>query len=241
MKLYSDLASWWPLMSAVEDYAPEADFFWPLLVDANGRSPQTVLELGCGGGNFTSHLKHLAQWTLTDLSPAMLDVSRNLNAECEHILGDMRSVRLNRLFDAVLIHDAIMYATTEYDLRRTIETIATHCRPGGTALLIPDYVGENFRESTEHGGHDRDGRSLRYLQWNYDPDPLDTEYTGLFVLILRDLHSSPRIELDEHRFGVFPREIWLSLLRAACFDVRTVIDRWQREVFVCRRRMNPHA
>jgi len=43
----------------------------------------------------------------------MLELSRTINPEAEHILGDMRTLRLGRTFDAVLIHDAICYMTTE--------------------------------------------------------------------------------------------------------------------------------
>lgn len=54
-RLYSDLADWWPLRSAPEDYAEEAGFYRRILEDA--AHPQTVLELGSGGGNNASHLK----------------------------------------------------------------------------------------------------------------------------------------------------------------------------------------
>ena len=72
----------------------------------------TLLELGSGGGNNASHLKHRFECTLTDLSPEMLALSRTLNPECEHIEGDMRTLRLERTFDAVFVHDAIAYITT---------------------------------------------------------------------------------------------------------------------------------
>ena len=65
-----------------------------------------MLELGSGGGNNASHLKAHFQLTLVDLSPAMLAVSRALNPECEHLQGDMRTVRLGRRFDAPTDHIA---------------------------------------------------------------------------------------------------------------------------------------
>jgi hypothetical protein len=36
--------------------------------------------------------------------------------ECEHLQGDMRELRIDRTFDAVFVHDAIAYMTTEEDL-----------------------------------------------------------------------------------------------------------------------------
>ena len=62
----------------------------------------------------------------------MLEVSRELNPECEHICGDMREVRLGRQFGAVFVHDAVMYMTTERDLQKTIETAYVYCVPGGS-------------------------------------------------------------------------------------------------------------
>lgn len=58
----------------------------------------------------------------------MLDLSKKSNPECEHILGDMRTLRLNRTFDAVFVHDAICYMRTREDLRAAIETAFVHLR-----------------------------------------------------------------------------------------------------------------
>ena len=177
-KLYSSLASWWPLLSAPADYEEEAGLYQNALLAACEKRPSTMLELGSGGGNNASFLKARFQMTLVDRSPGMLEVSRALNPECEHVQGDMRTVRLDREFDTVFVHDAICYLTTEADVRQAIQTAYIHCRPGGAVLFAPDHVRENFPGSaTDHGGHDGDGRALRYLEWTWDPDPSDTTYT----------------------------------------------------------------
>jgi SAM-dependent methyltransferase len=204
-RLYDELASWWPLLSPPPDYADDAAFFRQTLLAACAPPPRTLLELGSGGGNTASHLKAHFQMTLVDLSPAMLDVSRALNPECEHLRGDMRTARLGRLFDAVLVHDAIMYMTSEDDLARAIETCFVHCREGGAALLAPDFTRETFRPSTDHGGQDGHGRSLRYLEWAFDPDPADTTIEVHFAYLLRDAGRRVRIEKDRHVLGLFAR------------------------------------
>ena len=130
----------------------------------------------------------------------------------------MRTLRLGREFDAVFVHDAIDYMTAEDDLRRAMETAHAHCRPGGGALFVPDHVRENFRATTNHGGHDGDGRSLRYLEWTYDPDPADTTYVTEMVYLLREDDAPARIEHERHICGLFSRDDWLRLLREAGFD-----------------------
>ncbi len=232
-KLYNELAMWWPLLSPPEDYEGEAGFFGKVFLEAGLPPSPTLLELGCGGGSNAFHLKTLfAQVTLTDISPNMLAVSRSLNPECEHLAGDMRTIRLGRQFDAVFIHDAIDYMTTRHDLHQTLETAFIHCRAGGVALFVPDHVRETFEPSTEHGGTDGNDRGLRYLEWSYDPDDSDTTYTTQYVYLLREGNQPVRVEYDQDICGVFPRAEWLQLLREVDFRPEIVRDPYERDVFV---------
>jgi hypothetical protein len=222
-KLYHDLASWWPLMSAPADYAEEAGFYSRALLEAGDQPARTLLEIGSGGGNNASHMKRHFEMTLVEPSAGMRAVSRALNPECEHLEGDMRTLRLGRTFDRVFIHDAISYMTTEDDLRRAIETAFVHCRPGGAALLAPDHLRETLVGSTDHGGEDGEGlRGLRYLAWSWDPDPADTTCLTDYAYLIRDRDGSLRVELDRHVEGVFPRATWLELMAAVGFDARVV-------------------
>ena len=106
-RLYGELAEWWPTFQVPEEYREEAAFFARVLDKTCDPPLRTVLELGSGGGNNASHLKSRFAMTLVDISPHMLAVSRELNPECEHLEGDIRTLRLGRTFDAVFIHDAI--------------------------------------------------------------------------------------------------------------------------------------
>lgn len=218
-RLYGDLAPWWPLLSAPEEYAEEAEVYRRVLVAAAHIPVCEVLELGSGGGNNASHLEAAFTMTLVDRSPAMLDVSRALNPELEHVEGDMRTVRLDREFDAVFIHDAICYITTEEDLAAVAATARAHCRPGGVALLVPDDVAETFRPGTEHGGHDGDGRAARYLEWTHEPDPNDTVSPTDMVYLLRDGNEVSVVH-ERHMLGLFPTRVWLAALEAAGFRAR---------------------
>lgn len=225
--LYFDLASWWPVLSSPDDYAGEAAVYHRTLVDACRQPPVEVLELGSGGGNNASHLKAHFKLTLVDLSPQMLAISRALNPECEHVQGDMRAVRLGRQFDAVFVHDAVSYLTTEDDLRQAMVTAFVHCRPGGAALFCPDDTRESFHEYTDHGGHDAtdgSGRGLRYVEWVYDPDPGDNEAIMDMAYLLREADGSVQAVHDRHVFGVFSRDTWLRLLAEVGFAPKLIID-----------------
>lgn len=240
-RLYYELADWWPLLSAPEDYAEEAAFYAARLREACEGPPRTLLELGSGGGNNASHLKREFQVTLVDPAEGMLAVSRRLNPECEHLAGDMRTVRLKRQFDVVLVHDAVGYMTSREGLRQAMETAHAHCRPGGAALFAPDFVQENFRPGVSTGGHDGDRRALRYLAWTWDPDPGDETYLVDYAFMLRKSDGSVGVQHDRHVEGLFPRAVWLELLErggfvpeAVPFDHSDLPDR-EFHVFVARR------
>jgi SAM-dependent methyltransferase len=218
MQLYDELANWFHLLTHPDEYAEEAAHYLAL-IRRFGPGARSLLELGSGGGNNASHLKRDLCCTLSDVSPRMLALSEALNPECEHIRGDMRTLRLDRTFDAVLVHDAVMYLTTEDDLRAAMETAYVHTRPGGVALFVPDCTFETFvDDAVETGGHDGvDGRRLRYLEWSHDPDPADTTFEVDFAVLLHEPGRPPRVVHDHHVCGIFSEDVWLTLLDGVGF------------------------
>jgi SAM-dependent methyltransferase len=136
-KLYGELAPWFHLLTSPVDYEEEAELYRRLLVEHADGPVETVLELGSGGGNNASHLKRHFKLTLVDRSPGMLELSRGLNPELEHVEGDMRTVRLDRTFDAVFVHDALAYILSEPDLQAVFETAFAHCKPVGARSSSP--------------------------------------------------------------------------------------------------------
>ncbi|KAA3641631.1 MAG: class I SAM-dependent methyltransferase [Bacteroidetes bacterium] len=219
MKLYNQLAQWWPLLSAPEDYEEEANLFRGLF-SKHKKDIRTMLELGSGGGNNAFFLKQHYQLTLTDLSPQMIEVSKKLNPECEHFVGDMRYLDLNKTFDAVFIHDAIMYMTNERDLSEVFANAHRHLNKNGMLLIVPDFFKETFQPSTDHGGHDGQQGSMRYLEWTYDSDETDNIVETQYLYILRDSTGLIRKESDSSIEGIFPMATWESLLKNCGFTVQ---------------------
>ena len=239
--MYHELAPWWPLLSSPDEYATEAVGYRQVIESAARRPVRRVLELGSGGGNNASHLSPPWEMTLVDRAPGMLAVSEALNPGCRHVQGDMCEVRLGERFDAVFVHDAVAYLTTEAELEALAATAYEHCEPGGVVLLSPDGTRESFASSTSHGGHDGpDGRGIRYLEWTWDPDPDDREVMSEYVLVVRDVDGAVRTVHDRHRLGLFPRATWLRVLAGAGFEAWSEWEpdsgEWDpRELFLGRR------
>jgi SAM-dependent methyltransferase len=233
VRLYSELAPWYPVLTAAADYADEAADYTNLIVAALPGA-RTLLELGAGAGANASHMKAHFTCTLTDISPEMLALSRALNPECEHIEGDMRTLRLGRTFDAVFVHDAIGYMVTLEDLERAMVTAFVHTRPGGVALFLPDHTTE-----TGHGGHDNaDGRSLRYIEWMLRPPSGSGMGILHFVMVMKD-SEGVRVEHDIHQYGLFTHAEWVAALERVGFVVESpALDPATHEAqvaFLCRR------
>lgn len=245
LAFYGDLAPWWPLLSPVEDYEEEAGFVTEVLRERTDPL-DSILELGSGGGHCAYFMKHLAPMTLVDLSPGMLAVSSGLNPDCRHLEGDMRSLRLDETFDAVFVHDAIDYMTTEADLKAAFATAHAHLRTGGVALFLPDDLRETFEPGEGCGGADaEDGRGARLFEWSWDPDPHDTWVQTEYTFVLREASGTVHSVHESHRTGLFPRSFWLSSLAEVGFAVDRVTEPVEareqgeshvRELFVARKR-----
>jgi SAM-dependent methyltransferase len=231
MKLYTELAEFWPQMSGPEEFKHEAALFKRVLTKSIKPAPRTLLELGGGSGFVASHLKSRFRMTLVDLSPRMLAISRNLNPELEHIEGDIRTLRLGRTFDTVFVHDSIAHMLTQKDLKAAMKTAFVHCRPGGAALFVPDETRESFTPAADHGGQG----NVRYVQWTTDPNPKDTTILVDFGILIRDEHGEARVVHERQNHGLFARAVWLRLLRDVGFRPSIVRDTVVRDVFLARR------
>jgi SAM-dependent methyltransferase len=236
--LYGELVPWYRLVDPPADHRDEADSYQAALERAVSPRPETLLELGGGAGHNAFHLKRRFRVTLTDISEAMLALSRGLNPECEHLAGDMRSIRLDRTFDAVLVHDAVMYMTTEDDLRAAARTAFVHTRPGGAAVFAPDCVQEAFRETTHLIAGEEGSRSLRGLEWTWDPDPADGTYRVEYAFLLREGAAVKAVH-DRHQEGLFSIATWRRVLSSVGYQVeefeRPLDDGDADQVFLCRR------
>jgi len=218
LRLYGELAAWYPLLTPVADYEESARFYLRQFRDHSRRPLRTLLDLGSGGGHNAAHLKAALSCTLVDLSPSMLAQSQRLNPECEHVQGDMRSIRLQRVFDCVLAHDAVSYMASRADLAMTMATAYEHTAPGGVALFQPDFVTETFAPGNESGGSDADGRGLRYLEWRWIPDGISGSYITDMAYVLRNESGDVEVLHDRHVMGLFPQRVWLELIAAAGFE-----------------------
>ena len=237
-RLYHDLAWTWPIVSPPGRYTREAHAIRRLI---RGRAPgaRTLLHLGCGGGHLDKTLKRAFEITGVDLSPAMLALARRLNPDVAYRVGDMRSIRLRRTFDAVVIADSIAYMLTNRELLAAFGTAFVHLVPGGVFLTYVERTPATFRQDATTRAIARRGDvEVVLIENQHDPDPADTTYESTFVYLIRR-RGRLRIVTDRHRLGLFPLPVWRGLLRRAGFRVTQLVGEPDRRgargnaTFVC--------
>lgn len=218
-RLYSDLSWTWPIISPPEHYVKETEFFSRIMKERNGA--KTLLHLGCGGGHNDFTFKKYFEVTGVDLSRKMLTLAKKLNPNVQYSLGDMRTVRLEKQFDAVAILDSINYMASEEDLISAFQTAFTHLKTGGIFITYVEETKESFRSRTRVSTHKKGRTEITFIENAYDPNPEDDKYENTFVYLIRR-NGRLSIETDLHVDGLFRLIIWKKLLNKTGFRVKQV-------------------
>ena len=239
-RLYDDLTWTWPIISPPEDYIEETEELCKAIHEYSRKysriEVKTLLNLGCGGGHNDYTLKKHFDVTGVDLSGSMLSLAKQLNPEVVYLSGDMRSVRLGKIFDAVVVTDAITYMLTEDDLQAAFKTAFTHLKPGGAFFTFAEVTRENFQQnSTEYSVHTQDDIEITFIENVSDPNPSDTTYQITFVyLIRRKGQTEVEVKTDRHLGGIFDVETWLRLLKKVGFEVEQIaLKSYDFPTFIC--------
>ncbi len=241
--LYDTYVDWYPLLDPRDDHEEECADFLGHFAAALPDGPADLLELGGGAGNNATFMKTRFSCTVTDLSPQMLALSKEANPQCDHLVADMRTLRLDRTFDAVLIHDAISHITTREGVLEALQTAFVHTRPGGVALIVPDCVKESFVESNDADASEGDGLGMQFTMRCWDPDPSDDIFITDYAFLLRDGGGVHAVHM-RHEEGMFSVDTWRELIEAAGFEAEAVARQlpedahdgpyWNR-MWLCRR------
>jgi SAM-dependent methyltransferase len=221
---------------ATTEYAHYCRHVTSLIQQHAKRPVSTLLDIGCGGGKNVLNLKRQFSVTGVDLSPTMLAQARDLNPECSFFQGDMRTVRLDRTFDAVLMDDAISHMSCLPDFAAAFQNAYAHLNPGGVLVATPDVTTETFQQNrTSVTRATRNGFDVVFVENVYDPDPADEQYETTILYLIRD-HGRLRVETDHWTMGIFPLDTWMRVLRETGFDVyegQYRADEDEYTVFTC--------
>lgn len=140
MSSFAAYAKYYDLLYRDKDYSSEADYVAEKL-RRFGTEVRSILEIGCGTGahaallaerGFTIHGVDISEGMLTAAEKRRASVDAGIAMALSFSIGDARSVRLERKFDAVIsLFHVFSYQTSNEDLRSAFATAKAHLRPGG--------------------------------------------------------------------------------------------------------------
>lgn len=144
MQVFANYARYYNLLYRDKDYAAEAQFVHQLL-QTHAPGTKSLLELGCGTGTHAALLAaegyeiygvDLSADMLKQAEKRLLNLQPEVASKLKFSQGDIRTVRLDRKFDAVIsLFHVFSYQTTNQDLQAAFETAKTHLKPGGTLIF----------------------------------------------------------------------------------------------------------
>lgn len=144
MTVFAGYSRYYDLLYRDKDYAGEASYVAGL-IERHAPSSRSVMEIGSGTG---AHAAELAQQgydvTGVDMSEGMLAAAESrkkemppgLASRLSFALGDARSVRLDRRFNAVIsLFHVMSYQTSNADLAAAFATARAHLLAGGVFVF----------------------------------------------------------------------------------------------------------
>ncbi len=210
---YNELAWTEDLLADPADYEGEVAGYVDLIKRSSSHAPYTLLHLGCGAGGHDTIFKQHFAVTGVDISRGMLDKARLRHPDVEYIEGDMRTVRLGREFDAVVIPDSIDYMGSLPELRMAIETAVAHLKPSGI-LLVVGKTREIFRGNNFAYTGEQEDLHVTLLENNYINLYRPNTYEATLVYLIRR-RGELTIHTECHVLGLFSQEVWEKVFAEA--------------------------
>jgi SAM-dependent methyltransferase len=123
-------AEFYDLLYKDKAYEQDVDFL-DQIFSVFGK-PESILEVGCGTGNYTRFLQ-VRGYDVEglDLSEKMINAARK-KCNCTFHVGDLRSFSLSRRFDACIAMFAVMgYIVKNSEIVTALSNVKAHLKPGG--------------------------------------------------------------------------------------------------------------
>ncbi len=124
----------------------------------------SILELACGTGRLTEPMARAgARVVGVDIAPGMLKraeekrllLPEEVRARLSYVQGDMRTLRLGKKFDAVVLgFNTLLHLVRNEDLEAGLETIRTHLAPHGRFYFDVHTVHFGLLERDPNGRFD---------------------------------------------------------------------------------------
>ena len=218
MDAYCDLAASYDRLTNDVDYEATVAFYWQLL-DREGLTPRTAVDLACGTGSVSLLLAQKGlQTTGVDMSPEMLCMAaqkaENSANRPVFVCQKLQELRLVRGVDlAVCALDSLDYVTDPKDCQEAIRRVYKYLNPGG-CFIFDVNTSEKLKAMDGQVFLDEDDDV--YCVWRGEFDETTNICTYWMDLFQRRGNVWNR-SYEEHREYAYSAQQLVSYLKAAGF------------------------
>ncbi|MCI4351604.1 MAG: class I SAM-dependent methyltransferase [Thermoplasmata archaeon] len=216
---YSRMARYYDQVYSWKDYAEEARRITALVRRWGRSNSRTLLDVGCGTGTHLALLQGRFRCTGVERNDAMLRVARRKSRAVRWVHADMERLELGEPFDIVTcLFGAIGYVGTVPRLRRMMQRLARHVRPGGLLVIDPWLTPQNYQDGhLSLTVHDAPGLKIARAAISRREGRRSTIEFGYVVGASR---APLRLFRETHRLGLFSVAEILAALSDAGFRGR---------------------
>jgi ubiquinone/menaquinone biosynthesis C-methylase UbiE len=129
-----------------KDYRKEAERIRALIRKHKRSRGRKLLDVACGTGRHMEFLSRFFSVEGLDIDRRLLVMARQRNPRTRFHRGDMVSFELGKRFDVITcLFSAIGYVKTLPKMRKAVESMARHLKPGGVLIVEPWITPEMVR------------------------------------------------------------------------------------------------
>lgn len=215
---YNELAWTEDFLADQSDYEKEVKKYVRLIKSLAKNKVNTMLHLGCGAGGHDRYFKKYFKVTGVDLSLGMLAKAKTNNPEIEYLEGDMRTIKLNRQFDCVVIPDSIDYMSSLDDLGLALQNAAIHLKKGGIFLVVAKTK-EIFRDNNFVYTGKKGDLEVTLFENNYINLYSDSTYEITMIYLIRK-KGKLKTYMENTLAGLFTEIQWANLFENYGFNMQ---------------------
>jgi len=205
-----------------KDYRKEAEYLVEIIRSNRGENAHSLLDVACGTGTHLACLRHYFDVEGVDISPEFLAIARSKSPDVKFHVGDMRTFRTGRVYDAVTcMFSSIGYMVTMAELDEAIGNMAMHVAPGGL-LLVEPWFPPGFLQTGRVAMMVVEDENMKLVRMN--TMKIEGAVSSFDFHYLIGTSSGTEHIVETHRMGLFSEGQMLDAFGKCCLSARLIED-----------------